>query len=85
MGYNSAKKKMKKIAFIVMAALSMVCFSTSCNKSKVCQCSEYRGGVIEDSWTEDTEVQGVKSCSKLEEKYNLLEGEVGVTFKCSKI
>ena len=76
---------MKKlfIGVLVLAAIGVM--ATSCSKSSACKCTEYYHGGYEDAYIFDTEGEGVKNCSQLEERLNIRYGGGGYTYKCTKL
>lgn len=77
---------MKKMAFIFMAALAIVCLSTSCSKSKLCKCTNYWRGEYYDSDIVDTEPYGAKSCSKLGDILTTMYAEDATDiYKCTSM
>ena len=77
--------KMKKVLFTVLAIAATCLMATSCSKSSVCKCTEYYHNNYEDSYIFDTEGEGVKNCSQMEERLNIRYGGGGYTYKCSKL
>lgn len=85
MGYNRAKKKMKKVFMLVLSIAAIGLMASSCNKSSICKCTEYYHNNYEDTYMFDTEGEGVKNCSQMEERLNIRYGGGGYTYKCSKL
>lgn len=76
---------MKKKILLALGIVAICLMVTSCNKSALCLCKYYDYGDYEGSEIIDTEEEGVKTCTQLEDRYNYRYGGDGEYFKCKKI
>lgn len=76
---------MKKLALLVLALVAVGFCNTSCQKNQTCKCTEYFQGLYVEAEIFDTEAEGLKKCSELQERLNMRYAGGGTTFTCSKL
>lgn len=75
---------MKKVLLVLAVAMLGV-FASSCQKNQTCKCTWYNYGTYQDAYIIDTEAEGVKRCSEVQERLNIRLGGDGDTYECSKL
>ena len=76
---------MKKVFLIVLSLAALGFLASSCSKNSTCKCTEYYHGSYNTSVIFDTEGEGVKNCSQLEDRLTLKYGGNGYSYSCSKL